>query len=472
MEKNPGEPKPETGILAERLRIARRTAHLTQQQLAEKGFSRSSLSAIERGKMLPTLPVLAALAETLVVPRSYLLGEIEIAESALEESRSVIDAAAASTHQVKEHEARQRLSQAGTLIRRDQAAEAWRCLGESDATPVGWPLLLRPHWAWLAGWTLYLLDRPADAVPVLEEGLQLAKYLRMRAHPDQYDSWDEMSAWLYCILGGTHCGLGHNVMALLCYQRGLERIDQGRFGKAELKLLLYKGLGREYFALASYEEAIGCYKKALDFAPDCDNKRQHCLAAWGLAVVYEQRAVIQERQRNLIWAKVYYRRALEALGEHENRQLLAQLLAHYGLVLIELKEYEEAELQLQKSLDSARESNDLHTCGMALAYFASLHNARGDSNQAIGAAQASLPFLRKSGDQRAEAHAQFMLIDAYTAKRDWAAAEQIYNEIIQLARQIADYEILSHARKSFADFLAERARYEEAFNEMKLMGPA
>lgn len=61
--------------LAERLRAARIALHMTQRELAGGHFSKAYVSAIERGKMTPSVHALDYLATRLTVPVSYFLGE-------------------------------------------------------------------------------------------------------------------------------------------------------------------------------------------------------------------------------------------------------------------------------------------------------------------------------------------------------------------------------------------------------------
>ena len=61
--------------IAERVRQARVAVRLTQQQLGGDSFSKSYISAVERGKMTPSIQALAQLSERLGVPMSFLLGE-------------------------------------------------------------------------------------------------------------------------------------------------------------------------------------------------------------------------------------------------------------------------------------------------------------------------------------------------------------------------------------------------------------
>src|SRR5579862_6072671 len=61
--------------IGERVREARDAAHLTQQELGGTIFSKSYLSAVEHGKLTPSVQALARLAERLDRPLSYFLGE-------------------------------------------------------------------------------------------------------------------------------------------------------------------------------------------------------------------------------------------------------------------------------------------------------------------------------------------------------------------------------------------------------------
>jgi len=452
-------------IIARRLRAARVAAGLTQQDLGGTQFSKSYISALERGKMVPSLQALSLLAERLMLPISYLLGEIEIDPHTLEESSALLHLHVNQANWIDQEEARLLLGQVEACIRQDQAEEAWTLLSQNSDPPEDWPILLRPHWSWLAGWTLTLLGRPRDALSCLGRGLRLAECLRLRAPHTEHARLTRLVELLHCFLGIAHCAEGEPVLALQHYHHGLEVIKQGHMSDQELKLLIYKGIGNAYFAFAQYQAAISFYKKALQQAKDTNNQRQHGLAAWGLALTYQQ-------QGDLALAKSSYQEALECLREHGNRHLLAQIRALLGLVLVNLEEYEEAQNQLRLSLWGARQLDDTRTCGLALAYFASLHSARGEPEQAIQAALEGLPLARQSEDHRNEWHLQFTLASAYAAQHDQMATEQALQEAIRIANRTSYADLLSQAHQGYAHFLAEQQRFQEAFEELALANSA
>src|ERR1051326_2135222 len=66
--------------LGDLLPTARHARNLTQEELAGGTFSKSYLSAIERGKMTPSIPALRVLAQRLDVSLASLLGEDDLAQ--------------------------------------------------------------------------------------------------------------------------------------------------------------------------------------------------------------------------------------------------------------------------------------------------------------------------------------------------------------------------------------------------------
>jgi transcriptional regulator with XRE-family HTH domain len=71
----------DTMTIAERVRTARIAANKTQQQLAGDTYSKSYISAVERGKMIPSVQALGILAERLGLPMSYFLEESDVDEN-------------------------------------------------------------------------------------------------------------------------------------------------------------------------------------------------------------------------------------------------------------------------------------------------------------------------------------------------------------------------------------------------------
>ena len=448
-------------IIGERLRIARLAARMTQQELAGDTYPESFISAIEGGKMTPSLQALNVLANRLELATSYFLEDGELFPPSLIARLMAFHLPLERDHAARQVDLMLALDKAKELIRQDQYEEALTILGQGDEPPADLPVRHEPIWYWLAGRAFTMKGNLQEGVALLERGLSLAEWLHAHARPEQQASQAELVEVLRCYLGVSYCWQGKTQLALECHRRGLKAITANVIKDADLKLMIYKGLGNEMFALGKYPEAISYYQQTTNQAKKSNNPRQEGLAYWGLAVTYQQ-------QNDLLKAKTNYQGALQSLQEHGNLQLLAQIRALFGLLLVDLREYEEAEAQLRLSLWAARQQEDPYSCGAALAYFASLYNARGEPERAIQAAQEGLPLARQSRDSRSEGHILFVLALAYAARQDYGAAEHSYREAIQLGTQSPDVEYLSQAHERYSRFLADQQRFQEAYTEIQL----
>jgi transcriptional regulator with XRE-family HTH domain len=146
--------------LGERLRAARYALNLTQQELAGTTFSKSYISAIERGRMMPSIPALRLLATRLEVPLAALLGEDAPPQGGTDTPAEEVLAG--------------RLGEAETLLHQGDPSAALERLGSDE---VGARLRQQntAHWDWLRGWALLQLGQEAEALTLLQQGLQEAE---------------------------------------------------------------------------------------------------------------------------------------------------------------------------------------------------------------------------------------------------------------------------------------------------------
>jgi transcriptional regulator with XRE-family HTH domain len=117
-------------LIGERVRTARFAAHMTQQELAGATYSKSYISAVERGKMTPSFQALSLLAARLGRPISYFLGE-EVSEAPIEApaddsvQAALLNEAERVFQEGRYEEALALFSQAGKPERANQARERY-----------------------------------------------------------------------------------------------------------------------------------------------------------------------------------------------------------------------------------------------------------------------------------------------------------------------------------------------------------
>src|SRR5215469_15836823 len=113
-----GQTEPMT--IADRVRSARIAANKTQQQLAGDTYSKSYISAVERGKMTPSVQALGVLAQRLGLPVSYFLGESEVDLSALADTSAALRSGPERDRLLKDDQMALMLGEAELLLRQRQ----------------------------------------------------------------------------------------------------------------------------------------------------------------------------------------------------------------------------------------------------------------------------------------------------------------------------------------------------------------
>lgn len=452
----------ETMTIAERVRTARIAANKTQQQLAGETYSKSYISAVERGKMTPSVQALGILAERLGLPMSYFLGESEADLGALAETSAALRPSPERERQMREEAALLTLSEAEGLIRQNQADEALRALNADANEPSpDLPLAERPRWYLLAGRALIRKQWFQEAMPLLEKGLNLADTLRAQAPANQKPNLAEMMERLRNFVGGCYYELSQPEMALEYHRRCLAAISDGVVTDLELKLLIYKSLGNDYMALGRHQDATAFYEEASKLANDMDDPRQQGLAYWGLAVA-------QQSGGDLLRARLNFQKALAIFEMLDNARLVSQLRSMFGQILINLKQYDEAEKNLRQSLGAAERSGDSHTRGVALGNFAHMHLAKGEVEKAIKTAHDGLKVVQETGDRRTEGQLYLTLAEAHKTKQDAKAAERAFKDAISTLEHTQDRELIGRAHEIYGQFLADNGRFQEAYEHMHL----
>ncbi len=178
--------------LGERIRIARYAAHLTQEELAGSTFSKSYISAVERGKMTPSIAALRLLTERLSVSVAYLLGEQESDPNMPPGQEPAPNANLSSDEQLLT----QQFEEAEQLLMNHAPTAALERLGNPE-TEARLPPQHQARWAWLYGWARLQLHHEQEAIAVLQHGLEAAQathdlrseghlhYTLAKAHLDQ-----------------------------------------------------------------------------------------------------------------------------------------------------------------------------------------------------------------------------------------------------------------------------------------------
>ena len=448
-------------IIGERVRQARIAAHLTQQELAGDTYSKSYISAVERGKMTPSFQALHILAERLGRSISFFLGEGEVALEALTRS-STPDTLSDEEWQQREQEARHMLKEAEELLVKGKTTEALATLQvETNEPPTALPLYDQPRWYWLAGWAGVWGHKYPEAIGWLEHGLKVIDSMRAQAPGSQRPQLVEMAERIRNFLGVCYYEQRQPATALEHHLRCLAAVTNGTVTNSELKLLIYKSLGNDHTMLGRHKEAIFYYERACKLAEDMNEPRQRGLAYWGLALAYKS-------SDDLHRAEKAFQEAVDTFERLDDMHLALPLHAVLAQVLIKLNDFPKAERHLKLALETAERLNDAHARGIALGNLAIFHMKRGKLVEAIQAAQEGLNAVKEKDDPRTEGQLFQTLAEAYEASQNVPAAEQAYLDAITTLGHSQEREFLGRVHEQYGKFLAAQSRFEEAYAQMDL----
>ncbi len=448
----------DAAIIGERVRQARFAARLTQQELAGDRYSKSYISAVERGKMTPSLQALGWLAERLGQPMSFFLGENTGDLSGLAGASGPTD----HERQQREEKARQMLDKAELRMTQNNPKEALAALDSEDhEPPPDLPLEEQARWYWLSGWAATQLRQFPGAMRWLERGLEVMERLRAEPSLSQSASLAQMEVRMRDLLGGCYYEQEQPEKALKSHLPSLVAISDGTVTDSGLQLRIFKSLGNDYLALGHHDAAIQMFKRAKELAGDLNDPRQQGLALWGLGLTYKANG-------DPFHAKVNFQEAITIFEELQDAPLVARLRSMLADVLIELREYEEAEILLHLSLKAAEQKDNALARRVVLGNLARLHLAKGNLDEAIKYAQEGIKAVESGEDRRTEGQIYLTLAETYEARHDIPAAERAYKEAIAMLGQGQDGVFIGRAHERYGRFLAAQGRLQEAYQEMQL----
>jgi transcriptional regulator with XRE-family HTH domain/uncharacterized protein CbrC (UPF0167 family) len=298
--------------LAQRVRTARLTAKLTQQQLAGGTYSKSYISAIECGRLIPSLQALSVLAERLGIPIAYFFGELETGSP--EERGALLPPRPKRKHQPRAEVAVLTLDEAEGALWQGQPTTALRLLYATGAPPEALPLLERPRWYRCVGWAMLQQEENPAALVVLEQGLQLAETLHRSA------SLAEETEWLRFFLGEGYRSMGLPEVALEHHRRGLHAWQAGVVTDPALVLRLFQAFVTEALALGRSQEALECYADASQVAQQMEHPLYQGQVYWDLALAAKARGDVRLATR-------YFQQALTCWTLLETERVGAELHA-------------------------------------------------------------------------------------------------------------------------------------------------
>ncbi len=340
------------------IREVRTKLGLTQAQLASPEFSISYISAIERGKIRPSLKALSILAKRLDVPLTFLL---EGSPSGAAEARAVGYSPADSG---PDQRIDVDLLQANVLVQQQQYQQAAELLmpiqPERITTDQVYRLFL------LRGQIHLGLHEYQEAVVDLRaavtqgEGLNDIEYVERARN----------------LLGKAYFLLYNYTLAMENHTRCNTAIENGQINDPIFSLEVYNNLANDYFRHGDSEKAVVFYHKALETLEGM-NRDSRSFAEKYMEIGQSYKSI-----GKLAMARDYLMRSLALYEMRDEQRLVGLTHQHLGKTLEKQNDLDGAEKEYLKAITIEQEIEDDISASICHTSLAELLLKRGKADEA------------------------------------------------------------------------------------------
>jgi tetratricopeptide (TPR) repeat protein len=425
------------------IREVRTRLGLTQAQLAAPEFSISYISAIERGKIRPSLKALSILAKRLDVPLTFLL---EGSPAGAAEARAVGYSPADSG---PDQRIDVELLQANVLIHQHAFKEAEQLLApiqpERITTDQAYRLFL------LRGQIHLGVNEFQEAVVDLRsavsqgEGMNDIEYIERARN----------------LLGKAYFSLYNYTLAMENHQRSNTAIENGFISDPIFALDVYSNLANDYFRLGDLEKAVTFYHRALAALEEMNRDSR------GFAQKYMEISLSYKAADKPTMARDYAMRSLALYEMRDEQRIVGLTHQRLGKALERQNDLDGAEGEYKRAITIERELDDEISVSVCLTSLAELLLKRGSVKEARREAQEALKFARSSKDAQTQGQALMTLAQIEHQSGDFEAADKLFAQALEQLDASDAHEIAASAYFRFANLLEQRGDVQGSLNAIK-----
>jgi tetratricopeptide (TPR) repeat protein len=425
------------------IREVRTKLGMTQAQLAAPEFSISYISAIERGKIRPSLKALSILARRLDVPLTFLL---EGSPSGAAEARAVgYSPADAGPDQRIDVD----LLHASVLIRQGLYQEAARLLDPIQPERITTDQVCRLY---LLRGEIHLGSREyQEAVVDLRAAISQGEAIVDSEYTERARN----------LLGKAYFLLYNYTLAVENHVRCYATIESGQISDPIFSLEVLSNLANDYFRLGDLEKAVVFYHRALETleAMERDSK--------SFAHKYMEISQQYKSIGKLAMAREYAVQSLAIYEMRDEQRLVGLTHLRLGKALEKQDDLDGAENEYCQAIAIERALNDEISASMCHASLAELFLKRGQIREAEHEARESLKFAQASSDAQAQGQALIALAQIRHQAGDFAAADQSFNQALELLETSNAHELAASSYFRYANLLEQRGEVQRSLSAIK-----
>lgn len=425
------------------IREVRTKLGMTQAQLAAPEFSISYISAIERGKIRPSLKALSILARRLDVPLTFLL---EGSPSGAAEARAVGYSPADSG---PDQRIDVDLLQADVLVQQGAYSQAEQLLEPIQPERVTTDQVYR----------LYLLKGEIH----LGAGEFQEAVVDLRAAVSQGEALNdsEYTERARNLLGRAYFSLYNYTLAMENHLRCNTAIESAQITDPVFSLEVYSNLANDYFRLGDLEKSIAYFHRALETL-DGMNRDSKSFAQKYIEISQHYKSV-----GKLTMARDYAMRSLAIYEMRDEQRLVGLTHQRLGKALEKQNDLDGAEKEYRQAIAIERDLNDEVSASLCHTGLAELLLKRGQNKDAEKEAEEALRFAKSSGDPQTQGQALIALAQIRHQDGGFEAADQYFTQALELLDSSNAHEIAASAYFRFANLLEERGEVQRSLAAIK-----
>jgi len=425
------------------LREVRTKLSMTQAQLAAPEFSISYISAIERGKIRPSLNALTVLARRLDVPLTFLL---EGSPSGAGEARAVgyspSDAGPDQRIDVD-------LLLAGVLLQQGACKEAEELLAPMQPERISTDQVYRL--SMLYGQLHLQAGEYQEAVVDLRMALSQAEALNENEYNERARN----------LLGQAYYLLHNATLAVENHLRCNAALESKQIADPFFSLEVLSNLANDYFRLGDLGTSVRFYHRALETLTEInDDSKKY-------AEQYMKMSQQYKSVGKFALAREYALRSLAVYEMRDEQRLVGLTHQRLGRVLEKQRNLDGAEEEYRQAIAIERELNDDMSISLCHAALAELLLKRGNIQEAECEAQEALKFSRTSHDAQTQGQALIALAQIRHQNGDFTSADHYFTQALELLEISRSHEITASTYFRFANLLEERGEVQRSLSAIK-----
>ena len=439
-------------VLGARLRAARHERGMSQEALAQPEFTKSYVSAVERGKARPSLKALELMSRRLGIPMSELLAISQTTEAE-------IDVAAL------EDEFAYRLDHARMLSNTSRDEEALRLLNEAEQTNREYFDTFsernRYRFYSLRALAYLRLGEPASARQELTHAMRLA---------DQLGSPEDAER-VRNALGVAFYEQDMPRLALEQHLQARDAIRNGTVKDLNLSLNIYSNLANDHWALNDTDQAVAIHKEALALLEDVNSLERQANIYWELSEAYKGAEDLEQ-------ARLYAGKALSIYEAAQNLSSAAQMNINMADIALGRNDSAEAERLLDGARSLLTLTGNQLMASVVYERYADLELRRSRLDQAADYARQSVQlsegvYTQQTGKGKHKTPAKATTVRTLARalriaglieeqRGNTEVADKQFQRAIDLVGQSGHGETASEIELSYADVLGARGAHEQA----------